>query len=171
MWKGEVTADGTGVTISGTRSGGGAHHWGWNATQWRDHGGVGNTSLDNSNSGISKALTCSDNSAITGQANDWNATDVASRTWMSINGTAITETLFYSNAGVSHTVLGGRASDVGAAGSKTWGLSSPAGPGYLAAIGLIEVLGLAATYVAGSALLTESGLVLVTEAGVPLVLS
>ena len=136
-----VTAVSETATVTADKvTGNTAATWGFGVTLWRNHGGVGNVTILNSQSNARGTITCSANSALTGQANDWNAINGASRTWLAVNGVTLAENTYYSNPGVSHTVYGGRSADVGAAGSKTWGINTPSS-GLKCAVGIIEVKG------------------------------
>jgi len=72
------------------------------------------------------AASCAANSAVQCVINDWNAVDGASRGWLTINGAAESESLYYRDT-INHAVYGGYRSDVGAAGAVTQGLTGPTG--------------------------------------------
>lgn len=126
VWTGAVGATATGITVSLTRAGT-AVTWGLSCTVWRGHGGVGVSGNATQASGNAPAVTlagCSANSAVQCAVNDWNAADGASRTYRTINGSAMTESTYYRNA-AAHTVYGGYRLDVGAGGSVVVGLTAP----------------------------------------------
>jgi hypothetical protein len=92
------------------------------------------------------------NSAVINIVGDWNAVDGASRVWRTINSItpssgAGTEGLYLLDTGLA-TIYSARWTDVGAAGSKTTGLSAPTGQKY--SIIAIEVLGSASSNVSAS---------------------
>jgi hypothetical protein len=130
-----VSASSQTFTLSVTMSGG-TGYWGFNALRFSATDGVGASTKTNVLSGApSLALTTgTDNAAIVVANGDWNAADGASRTWRTIN--SITPT---SGNGLEHTYARdasratfyvARWNDAGTAGSKTTGLSAPAGPKY-----------------------------------------
>lgn len=139
-WTGAVGATATGVTISVARAGT-ALFWGFSATLWRNHGGVGAIAMETLTTGSETPaidiLTTGDNSAVQYTNNDWNAVDGSSRAFRSINVSAV-ETVYFRSA-ANHTVYGCYWSDTGAAGTKTMGLTAPAA--QRPAHGGIEILG------------------------------
>lgn len=143
-WTGVVGATATGITVSLARPiSDTSPWWGLSATLWRDHGGVGVVFQNNNgtaSSAPSVAATCSANSAVQCVVNDWNAADGASRVWRTINGTPMSESLYYIDT-TRHTVYGGYRLDTGAAGSVTMGLTSPATQRW--ALAGVEILGAA----------------------------
>lgn len=140
---GWTTTDGTGATfgVSNTRAGN-ADLWGIHAIQFRGSTGVGASAKTNVSSGAPSLsiTTTQDNSAIVIACLDWSATDGASRTWRSVNGSAATELTYFRDSSI-YTVYIGYHPDAGTAGSKTVGLSAPAGQKY--AIVAVEIKGTA----------------------------
>jgi hypothetical protein len=125
LWTGAVGASAT-ITVTLTRPTATNDFWGFSATVWRNHGGVGAVFNGNNATGSgapSVAATCSANSAVQCQVNDWNAVTTA-RTWRTINGSAESESTYVAVAG-QHTVYGGYRADTGSAGSITQGLTAP----------------------------------------------
>jgi hypothetical protein len=105
--------------------------WSFGVTVWRNHGGVGVTNKTNV-SGAAPSLTlagCSANSAIVCGSDDWNAADGTTRTWRTVNGSAMSESLYFRNS-VTYTVYSGYAGDVGSGGSITVGLTAPGSQKY-----------------------------------------
>jgi hypothetical protein len=133
-------------TLSVTMSGG-TGYWGFNALRFSGSDGVGvsaKTNVDGAAPSLA-LVTGEDNSAIVVANGDWNAADGASRTWRTING--ITPTSgnglenTYARDASRATFYVGRWNDAGTAGSKTTGLSAPAGQRY--SIIAVEVEGTA----------------------------
>lgn len=154
VWTAVATAVNTGVTISVPR---GSSSWaGMTVNRWSGSDGVGLSNKAQSATGTpSVAVTCSDNSALECIAGDWAAVDGTTRTWLTINSITPTsgngfETSYDRNAsfGTAYEAYWG---DVGAAGSKTAGLSAPAGMQWSTAA--VEILGAAG----GPANWTRSG--------------
>lgn len=149
-WTGVVGATATGITVTLNRpSTTSTLWWGMSATVYRSHGGVGVAFSGNNgtatNSAPSVSATCSANSAVVCQINDWNAASGTSRTWRTINGSPETETVYFTNAS-HHTVYGGFRADTGAAGSITQGLTAPTGQRWvLAGVEILGTSGSAAT--------------------------
>jgi hypothetical protein len=129
-----VGADATGITVSLARpTTNTSVWWGFSATVVRDHGGVGvpfEADIGTGSGAPSAAATCSANSLVLCQVNDWNAVDGTSRTWRTINGSPMTETLYFRDSS-RHTVYGGYCPDTGAGGSITIGLTAPTGQRYI----------------------------------------
>lgn len=132
-------------TLSQTRSGDTMPFWGFSCLQFGGSDGIGATAVTNTTGAPSVAITTTQaNSALVVFVLDWNAADGASRIWRTPAGaTGITaggagEVAYYRN-NLQYTVYAGYHADAGAAGSKTVGLSAPAGQQY--AICAIEVLG------------------------------
>lgn len=148
-WK-TTAATSTTLTVSCTRGGAGGDHWGIGWYLHRNSAGVGASSKTNVSGGApSLALTTgSANSAIINVVGDWNAIDgTSSRVWRTINSIvpssgAGTEGLFLFDSTLA-TLYSARWTDAGAAGSKTTGLSAPAGQKY--SIIAIEILPSGAT--------------------------
>jgi hypothetical protein len=117
-----------------------AQFWGFIVLQWRNSGGVGSVSTSAaSGAAPSRTLSCSANSAVMCIIGDWNALDTA-RTWRTINGSVGTEQM-YVNVPGSYTAQANRWDDVGAAGTKTLGMTAPATQKY--SLAAVEVLGTA----------------------------
>lgn len=129
-WTGAVGATATGITVSLARpSSDGTIWWGFSATLWRNHGGVGTTFSANNTTGsgapsIAGAAACAANSAVQIGINDWNAVDGTTRTWRTINGAAETETTYFRDVN-HHAAYGAYRADTGAAGTITQGLTTP----------------------------------------------
>lgn len=142
LWTGVVTTAATNVTVSLSQPTSASQWWGMSASQWTNHGGVGVVFQGNNGTGSgtpSVAATCSANSAVQCLVNDWNAADGTTRTWLTINGAAETESLYFRDS-LHHTVYGGYRTDTGAAGSITQGLSAPTGQRWVL-VG-VEILGM-----------------------------
>lgn len=143
-----ATASGSATFDVSITSAGSVLKWGHTVEVWRNSDGIGNSSVTNSTGAPSLALTtAADNSAISTISGDWNAADGTSRTWRTINSVTPTvgnggERVYFRNSS-NYTVYGAQWPDVGAAGSKTTGLSAPSGQQY--AIISIEVKGTAST--------------------------
>lgn len=121
--------------------------WGGNVLQFRGSDGVGASNKTNvASGGPSLALTTTvDNSAVVSVSGDFAAVDGASRTWRTVNGITPTsgnslEVSYFRDAS-HYAVYGAYWSDVGAAGSKTVGLSAPSTQKY--SICAVEVKGAA----------------------------
>jgi hypothetical protein len=126
VWTGAVAAADPLLTVTLARPTTSNVPWGFSATVWRDHGGVGAV-FDASSSSVvapQASATCSAGSAVQGIVADWWCSDGSSRVWRTINGAAITEATYYFDA-FSHVVYEGHRLDVGSAGSKTFGLTAP----------------------------------------------
>lgn len=151
-WTGAVGATATGITVSVT--GVASRTWSFGVTVWRNHGGVGVTNKANV-SGAAPSLTltgCSANSAIVTGSDDWNAADGTTRTWRTVNGSAMSESLYFRNS-LTYTVYSGYAPDSGAAGNITVGLSAPGSQKYsIVGIEVLAASGGSSTYsVSGTA--------------------
>lgn len=136
-------------TLQQTKSGDVNPFWGFSCLQFSGSNGIGNTAVTNTTGAPSLAITTTQaNSAIVVFVLDWNAVDGASRAWRTPAGaTAIVtggagEVSYYRN-NLQYAVYVGYHADAGAAGSKTVGLSAPAGQQY--AICAVEVLGTTTT--------------------------
>jgi hypothetical protein len=135
----------TSITVSFTHLGNTASLWfGGGVYVFRDSNGIGASNKTNSTGAPSMTLTTgSNNSAIVYISGDWAAVDGASRTWRTINsitptaGNGLEETYFRDAA--HYGVYSAYWTDVGAAGSKTVGLSAPTGQTF--SIAAIEVTG------------------------------
>lgn len=141
-WTGVVGNTATGITVSLNKPGSdGTALWGFSATVFRNHGGVGSTyagSNGSSSSAPSLAAACSANSAVLFTVNDWNAVNGSTRTYRTINGAAETESTYSFTSG-RHTVYSAYRTDTGAAGSITQGLTTPSTMRW--AMAGVEVLG------------------------------
>jgi hypothetical protein len=136
-----TAATATTLTVSISRTGT-AREWGFGVEVWRN-AALGTSASNGPNGGTagtpSQAITTTKpNSALSGVIADWNAADGTSRTWLSINGTAITEDT-YARDSAAYATYAGRHPDAGAIGSKTWGLSAPGSQKY--SIAVVEVYG------------------------------
>lgn len=136
-----VAATSTTLTISVSRGVVG-NKWGIGAEVWRN-AALGTSASNGPTGGVSgtpsQAITTTvPNSAVSGVISDWNAADGTSRTWLTVNGLAITEDTYVRDS-AAMSVYMGRRTDCGAVGSKTWGLSAPAGQKYSMAV--VEVVG------------------------------
>jgi hypothetical protein len=142
VWTAIASAINTGATLSVTRSN---NCWaGIGMTRYSGSGGIGLSNKAQSVTGTpSVAVTCSDNSALEFLVGDWVAVDGTTRTWLTIN--SITPTvgngfeLGYDRDASFGSSYRARWNDVGAAGSKTAGLSAPSGMQWSAIA--IEILG------------------------------
>lgn len=131
LWTGVVgAAAAAGATISLARINTGTTlWWGFTATLWRGVSAVANplTASSGTSNSIAQATTASlsANSAVQIGINDWNASTIASPSWQTVNGAAMTTSI--NVTGASHaTALGAYRDDVGTAGTKTVGLTTPA---------------------------------------------
>jgi hypothetical protein len=147
IWSCDVTATATARTVSlTTLTGATTMDFGFTVTQWRAHGGVGvtnSTALVSPSTGTpSLSLTTSDGSAVQCGNDDWSAQDGTSRVWRTVNGSAMTESLYARNT-TNYAAYAAYAPDTGSAGTTTVGLTAPTGQTY--AIAGIEILGTAGT--------------------------
>ncbi len=140
---GSVTA-----TLTKTQTGGTALFFGGNVLTFRGSDGIGASAKTNV-SGAAPSLnitTTQDNSAIVVLSLDWNAL-TTSLTWRTVNGITPTSgnglEVTYDTGGGNYTVYAAYYSDAGAAGSKTVGLSAPAGQKF--SIMAVEVKGSASS--------------------------
>lgn len=153
LWTGVVGATATGITVTVPRPNTGTTlWWGCSVAVWRNHAGVGQIiQLDSgTSSSIAQGTTPSlaANSAVQIGISDWNAINVASRTYQTINGAQMTESLYVQ--GTSHaTAYGAYRVDVGAAGTKTVGLTTPSTLRWVM-VG-VEILGITASAPQGGA--------------------
>lgn len=145
IWTCAVTATTTARTVSLATFTAPANPlmYGFTLTQWRNHGGVGNsnsTALTSPATGApSLALTLAGaNSAVQCGNDDWAASDGTSRTWRTVNGSAMTESLYARNT-TNYGAYGAYSPDAGTGGSVTVGLTAPSGQTY--ALAAIEILG------------------------------
>jgi hypothetical protein len=139
-----VTATTTARTVSQARTSG-SGMFSFIVTQWRDHGGVGVHSQAHlvSPSTGAPSLTLSGltaNSALQCGNSDWSASDGTTRTWRTVNGSAMTESLYARNT-TNYAVYAAYTSDIGSLTSATVGLTAPSTQAY-SLLG-IEVLGTA----------------------------
>jgi hypothetical protein len=129
LWS--ATAGSTGsFTISVTETGAGSNWWGFVASVWRNHGGVGNTgSLASGTGAPSVSITTSGaNSGIDFLTTDFNAVDGTSRTYRSVNGAATEDNYFRDS--VHYAIYEAYHADAGAAGAKAVGETAPTGQAY-----------------------------------------
>lgn len=147
-WTIAVTAAASGRTVSATCS---SEGWGMHATVWRAHGGVGSSAKATATGTPSLALTCTAGSAVEVGVDDYNEVNGSSRTWRSVNGAGLVEAS-YTYAPGTYTVYAGYSPNVGAAGSKTFGLTAPAGQQFSTVA--VEVLPSAAATVTASRLVS-----------------
>lgn len=126
-WVGVVTTAATNATVTLARPTGSNIQWGFSTSVIRGSTGIG-VRFEGTNATASGApsvtQTCSANSLLTCQVNDWNATDGATRTWRSVNGSPISESSYYRSSS-THAMYGGFVADSGSAGSVTLGLTLP----------------------------------------------
>lgn len=139
-----VTATASGVTVS-VANNTPATFYGFTVTQWQNHGGTGataQTALSSGTTGLPSLgiTTTQANSALQVGNDDWAAVDGATRTWRTVNGSALAESVYARNA-TNYGVYGGYSLDAGAIGTATVGLTAPAAQTY--AICAIEILGTA----------------------------
>lgn len=131
IWAGTDTTGGTNWTLSCTVTD--AWQWGFTCLVFRNSDGIGASSAANASSGNPAAAitTTQANSALVAFNADWNVVNGSSRTWNTIN--SITPTngngleRDYAFVSSHWTSYGAYWNDVGASGSKTVGLSAPAG--------------------------------------------
>lgn len=142
VWTATATTAET-FTLSVTRTGDTGQFWGWICLRWSGSDGIGASAKTNVSSGApSLAITTTGaNSAVCCANTDWNAL-ATSRTWRTVNSSTGTEQM-YVNVSGRYTSYANRWNDVGAAGSKTVGLSAPTGQKY--SIVAVEVLGSSST--------------------------
>lgn len=124
VWVTVLAAPVTGLTVSFARTG--STTFGGNVAIVRGSSGVGGSGKTNNNTGTPSLTftTLADNSLVFVFNNDFNGLDGATRAWVTSAG-AFTETCYSFNA--SETAYGGYHANVGVAGSKTVGLTAPAG--------------------------------------------
>ena len=139
LWIGTVGSTATGITVSMSRTAG-SQNWGFAFSLWRNHGGLGSTSKSTNLSGAPSLLLPlnQDHSAVIVGSMDWTAQDGTSRTWRSVNGSAITETVYILSPG-AYSAYQGYALDTGTDLTETVGLSAPGGQKYT--LVAAEVLG------------------------------
>ncbi len=138
IWTLQLTAaQAAGSTVSVGRTGT-ALFFGLSVSVFRNTAGVGSTgiTLGTANT-ASRALTTSLNSAVIFFTGDFNAT-AGARTYLAVNGAAPSE-IAYATATNTYTVFGAIYSNVGAAGSKTVGTTTPTFMQWT--IGAVEVKG------------------------------
>lgn len=141
LWTCAVTETADSRSVSATRTGA-WNTWGFRVFQYRDHGGLGNTSKTNVSSGApSRTLTMSANSASVCAIGDYSA-KTTSRTWRTIGSSPMIEDDYAAPAGfnVVHVAHHG---DSSIAGLKTLGMTAPTAQKY--GIVVAEVKGLSAT--------------------------
>jgi hypothetical protein len=106
------------------------------AFQFRDHGGVGNSSGGDTNQTV--GLECSPNSALIALCLDFGAT-TGTRAWDTINGNAPTSTFGCDGDSTNWAAAGAYWADVGGTGTKDAILNSPTFS--VPTIAVIEILG------------------------------
>jgi hypothetical protein len=115
VYTGTVTGAGTATITCAKPSSSGTLQWGFTSTHWSGTTGIGVTFSGNNGTGAgapSAAATCSNNSAVQCQINDWNAGATTGFTWLTINGAA--ETSSFTPVQTSQmTIYGGFRADVG----------------------------------------------------------
>jgi hypothetical protein len=121
--------------------------WTANVLTWSGSTGIGASAKSNNTGAPSLDITTTaDNSTIAVIVADWNAGSGASRTWRTVNGLTPTASngmeKTYFTDGSNYTVYGCVYVSVGAAGTKTVGLSAPTGQKY--SMIAVEVKGAAA---------------------------
>lgn len=139
IWSIDVTAAATLRTVSiNSYPGGGV--WAFDVTVWRAHGGVG---VQNQSTGSTGApaitQTVAANSAVQFMALDELANVATPPTWATINGSPMTQVRYERQSGLA-TIFSSYSPDVGAAGSKTFGMTAP-NTGLTFAATSIEILG------------------------------
>jgi hypothetical protein len=98
--------------------------FGFNVLRFAGVAGVGASAAANAASGAAQVpLTVSDGSAVVVAIGDWDGADGSTREWLTDAGTLDEQTYYRSASFV--TAYGGAHLDVGAAGSKTVGLTAP----------------------------------------------
>lgn len=137
-------------TYSQSDGGGTAAEWGFDVLRFSGSLGVGAASSATGTTGGSSLslTTTADNSAIVVVVTDWNSVDGSSRVWRTVNSITPTagnglERVYQRGAGV-YTAYVAYWSDVGAAGAKTVGFSTPSS-GVNWCIAAIEVKGTTST--------------------------
>lgn len=141
LWSIAVTAaaNDRNITVGFT----GSDVWGFSATVWRNHGGVGDTAKGvsvSTGAPLVALTTTTDDSAVEAGFIDWDVLDGASRVWRIINGSPMTEQVYASPNG-RYTIYGGYKADAGAAGTVNTGLTEPSNQRWTGVA--IEILGLA----------------------------
>jgi len=135
-----TAATSTTLTISVARGAAGKQ-FGFGVWVWRN-ATIGTSASNGPTGGTSGApsqaiTTTAANSALCLVSTDWNAADGTSRTWRDVNGAHVEDS--YERNSASYTIYAGHHVDAAGAGSKTVGLSAPAGQSY--SIATIEILG------------------------------
>lgn len=136
VWTIAVTATAINRSINIVFSG--ANNWGFTATVWRNHGGIGDTGKGASTipAGPLFELTTTAGSALEVGFDDWAGGDGSDRSWL---GSPIVEQLYYSEPG-NYTVVSGYLINTGADDYVDTVLGIPNGATW-SGIG-IEILGL-----------------------------
>jgi hypothetical protein len=141
-----VVASGGTTSVSFVNNPGGGMWFGGNALTFRDSDGIGASNKTNTTGTPSLSLTTTQaNSAIVVVIGDYAAVDGTSRTWLTVN--SITPSsgngyeVTYFRDSVHYGVYIAYYPDVGAAGSKTVGLSAPGSQTY--SIVALEIKGIA----------------------------
>lgn len=128
-------------TLTGTvTSGGTLAQWGFNCLRFSNSNGIttyGSNTPPQTGTPSIGITTTQPNSALVVAAADWNAINGSSRAWLTSAGSFTEQTYAFQSGG--YTTYAGYHPDVGAAGAKTVGLSTPSGQKY--SIGVVEILG------------------------------
>lgn len=165
-WTGAVGATAS-VTISLSPTNG--IGWGWTASLWRNHGGVGNSAKAQGTGAPSVTLAASAKSAVLVASDDYNALVGSTRTWRTVDGSPLTESS-YVQSGTYITHYEGYDSNISTAGSFALGLTAPTGQRFSSTA--VEILGKSSNGYADTVNLSGSGtfgvsgkpLLLVTDA-------
>jgi hypothetical protein len=120
--------------------------YGFTVTQWRAHGGLGATNsavLTSPTTGAPSVTVtlAAANSAVQCGNDDWSAGDGTTRTWRTVNGSPMTESLYARNT-TNYAAYGAYSPDAGSGASAVVGLTVPSAQIY--AIAAIEIKGVAA---------------------------
>jgi hypothetical protein len=136
-WTATVDSDKT-MTVAATKSSGTSVSFGLGVLTFRNSNGIGNIVANVGGSAPSVNLTTTQtNSAIVTVNGDFSATDGSTRAWATTAG-SFTEETYDLESGVA-TYYAGFYPNVGAVGSKTVGMSTPASQAW--ALIAVEVLG------------------------------
>lgn len=142
-----IAASAASLTGTVTRvDAGNAKGFGANFLTFRGSDGVGASNKTNASGAPSLSLTTTQaNSAIVVVVGDWNASDGTTRTWRTVNSITPSagngfEVTYYSDGSLYGLYIA-YYPDVGAAGSKTVGLTVPSGQKY--SIAAVEIKGAA----------------------------
>lgn len=105
-----------------------AGYWGFDTVRFSGHGGYGATVAHNkvADDPTASIVTTSDNSGVLVIIGDWAAINEASPVWINVNGQTTQQLAFRQGDTSTYAAYVGWYPDVGAAGSKTIGLTTPA---------------------------------------------